>query len=69
MFPKLLERHEVEKVTLLGRASIYRLKALGAFSRPIRLCRSALAWRATVISAWLDAAGSWPSWARPPPRY
>jgi len=49
MFPKLLKRHEVEKVTLLGRASIYRLIALGAFSRPIRLCRSALAWRATDI--------------------
>ena len=55
MFPKLLRRREVEKVTLLSRATIYRMMDLDEFPRPIRLGQRMVTWRADDVTAWLEA--------------
>ena len=51
--PKLLTRQEVERRTLLSRASIYRRIAAGDFPRAIRLGARKVAWREDQISDWL----------------
>lgn len=54
-FPHLLTRPEVERITSLSRASIYRLMAEGAFPRPIRVGGRAVRWRASELADWLDS--------------
>lgn len=57
-FPTLMRRPEVERVTLLSTATIYRLMSSGEFPRPIRLGKRAVAWRADDVRHWLDSRQS-----------
>lgn len=52
---RLLRRPEVEALTGLARATIYRDMASGSFPRPIKLGRRAVAWPASVIDQWIEA--------------
>lgn len=51
--PAILRRPDVERLTQLSKASIYRLMAAGRFPAAIRLGERAVAWRATEIEAWI----------------
>ena len=51
--PKLLKRREVERATLLSRASIYRRIAANDFPRPVKLGSRAVAWREDEIAEWI----------------
>ncbi len=51
---RLLRLPEVKSRTGLGRSSIYRLIAMGAFPRPRKLAERAVAWRESDISTWID---------------
>lgn len=46
---------EVERVTGLGRSSIYRLEALGRFPRHIKISDRASAWLASEVERWIEA--------------
>ena len=47
MREKLLRRREVEEITGLSRASIYRLMDEGKFPRPVRVSATAVRWKAS----------------------
>ena len=49
----IVRRPEVERMTGLSRASIYRLMAAGEFPTPIRIGARAIGWRVGDIEAWL----------------
>lgn len=53
MLPKLLKRPEVEEITGLSCASIYRLMSEGVLPRPIKVGTRAVRWRATDIADYL----------------
>lgn len=50
---RLLRRAQVEQMTGLPRASIYRIMEEGKFPRPVRLTARAVAWRATDVQKWI----------------
>jgi prophage regulatory protein len=52
---RLLRLPEVKTRTGLGRSSIYRLVATGAFPRPRKLAERAVAWRASEIETWIES--------------
>ena len=51
---RLLKRHEVERLTALSRSTLYQAMRDGAFPRPVRVGKRAVAWRLADIKAWLD---------------
>ena len=53
MEARILRRRDVERLTLLSKASIYRLMQLGMFPTPLKLGQRAVAWRADEIHAWI----------------
>ena len=55
MHDRLLRRREVEKITGIGRSSIYRQMKKGKFPRCVRIGSKAGRWRASVIMAWLKS--------------
>ena len=52
---RLLRLPEVKSRTGLGRSSIYRLVATGAFPRPRKLAERAVAWRESDIEKWIES--------------
>ena len=55
MNQRLLRRQEVEDLTGLSRASIYRLISEGEFPRPVRVSATGVRWRSGDISAWIKS--------------
>lgn len=53
---RIVRRPEVEKVTGLSRATLYRLIAAGEFPAPVRLTAGyAVGWRASEVREWLES--------------
>ena len=50
---RFLRRREVERLTRLSRASIYRKMRIGTFPLPVKLGERAVAWRADEIHDWI----------------
>ena len=50
---RFLRRKEVEALTGLSRATIYRMMAEGRFVRPYRIGKSAVRWRYSDVREWL----------------
>lgn len=50
----LLRRPLVEEHTGLSRASIYAMMAEGAFPKPVRIGKRAVAWRQSDIATWIE---------------
>jgi prophage regulatory protein len=48
----LLRRKEVEHITALSRASIYRLINLNKFPRPVALGTGSVRWRQSDVVTW-----------------
>lgn len=48
----LLRRKEVEKLSGLSRATIYRLISVGKFPRPVEIGSGAVRWKQSEITAW-----------------
>ncbi len=48
----LLRRKEVERITALSRASIYRLIKINKFPRPVALVTGSVRWKQSDIAAW-----------------
>ena len=55
MGDRLLRRQQVEEITGLSRSSIYRLMKSGEFPLPVRVGSTAVRWRASDITAWLES--------------
>ena len=55
MNEKLLRRRDVEELTGLSRASIYRLISEGGFPRPVRVSATAVRWKSSDIDAWIKS--------------
>jgi prophage regulatory protein len=51
----ILRRSEVERLTGLGRSTIYELMANGQFPKSIPLSSRAVGWKSTEISEWQQA--------------
>lgn len=57
---RLLAVGDVQKLTSLSRATIYRYLVEGRFPRPIRLSpRGRVAWRLSDVEAWIDQPLCW----------
>ena len=54
MGPRIIRRREVELVTRLSKASIYRQMHAGVFPKPVKLGERAVGWRADEISRWIE---------------
>jgi prophage regulatory protein len=51
----LLRLPEVQSMVGLSRATIYRLVGKGEFPYPVKLTRSAVAWKADDVLAWVNS--------------
>ena len=51
---RLLPRAEVERLVGLRRSAIYRLMRAGEFPAPLRISPTAVRWRQSEITAWVD---------------
>ena len=72
MQDRLLRRREVEELTGLSRASIYRKLPDGEFPRPVKVGSTAVRWKESDIAAWIESRpaattelGSNPAWESP----
>lgn len=61
---RILRRREVERLTGLSKASIYRKMRDGAFPLPLKLGARAVAWRADEVDDWLASRPRALGWAR-----
>lgn len=52
---RFLRRAEVERITGLGRSTIYDKMALGEFPRPVPLSSGAVGWLESEVAAWQAA--------------
>ena len=55
MSDRLLRCLEVQGITGMSRSSIYRLMGEGEFPRPVRVGSTAVRWRASDITGWLES--------------
>ena len=55
MNQRLLRRQEMEELTGLSRASIYKLMRSGRFPLPVRVSAAAFRWRVSDIAAWIQS--------------
>lgn len=55
MKERLLRRRQVEELTGLSRASIYRLMGTGRFPQPVRVSDTAVRWRLSDITTWIES--------------
>ena len=55
MREKLLRRREVEEITSLSRASIYRLMDEGKFPPRVKVSATAVRWKESEIYAWIES--------------
>ena len=55
MDDRLLSRKQVEKLTGLGRSTIYRLMRAGEFPTPIRIGGRAVRWPASELREFLES--------------
>ena len=55
MNERLLRRREVEQITGMGRSSIYRLMKAGSFPRSVRVGSTAVRWRSSDITRWVES--------------
>ncbi|MEX3314986.1 helix-turn-helix transcriptional regulator [Sulfitobacter sp. PS-8MA] len=53
-----LRRPAVETLTGLSRSSLYAMMEAGAFPRPVRIRKRAVAWPESTVAAWLAARPS-----------
>ena len=61
---RILRRREVERLTRLSKASIYRKMRTGTFPLPLKLGERAVAWRADEIHDWIASRPRALGWAR-----
>lgn len=55
MQDRLLRRREVEGITGMSRASIYRLMRSGSFPLPVRVGSTAVRWKESDIADWIES--------------
>ena len=55
MTKMLLERREIEELTGLSCASIYRKMRSGTFPEPIKISDRAVRWKLAEIEAWIES--------------
>ncbi len=55
MHDRLLRRRDVERITGMSRASIYRLMQQGDFPRPVKVGSTAVRWKESDIAAWIES--------------
>ena len=55
MEPRILRLPQVERLTSLSKATLYRMMNSGAFPRPIKLGMRAVGWRRDEIDRWLGS--------------
>ena len=55
MQDRLLRRRQVEEITGMSRSSIYKLMQNGEFPRPVKIGPTAVRWRASDITAWVES--------------
>ena len=55
MEPRILRSPQVERLTSLSKATLYRMVNSGAFPRPIKLGMRAVGWRRDEIDQWLGS--------------
>ncbi len=51
---RLIRMHEVERLSGLGKSSIYELMRAGKFPKSIRLHARMVAWPETAVLAWIQ---------------
>ncbi len=55
MKDRLLRRRDVERVTGMSRASIYRVMQEGDFPCPVKVGSTAVRWKKSDIAAWVES--------------
>ena len=55
MQDRLLRRRDVERITGMSRASIYRLMHKGEFPRPVKVGSTAVRWKESDIADWIES--------------
>jgi len=54
MISRFIKRKEVEAITSLSTATIYRLMAEGKFPRQVKVTGRSVAWLESEVSEWVD---------------
>ena len=55
MHDRLLRRRDVERITGMSRASIYRLMQKSDFPRPVKVGSTAVRWKESDIATWIES--------------
>jgi len=55
MAVQILRRLDVQRVTGLSKATLWRLVKTGDFPQPIKLSERAVGWKASEIDAWIES--------------
>ncbi len=55
MKDRLLRRRDVERIMGMSRASTYRVIYKGEFPRPVRVGSTAVRWKTSDITAWIES--------------
>ncbi|MYB48556.1 MAG: AlpA family phage regulatory protein [Dehalococcoidia bacterium] len=55
MEERLLRRRQVEELTGLSRASIYRLMGKDRFPQPVKVSDTAVRWKLSDIATWIES--------------
>ena len=63
MEARILRRRDVERLTALSKASIYRQMREGTFPLPLKLGARAVAWRADEVHEWVASRPRALGWA------
>jgi prophage regulatory protein len=59
-FDPLISVRDVQRLTTLSRATIYRFIRAGRFPEPVKLSpRGRVAWRSSDVAAWNDSPLDW----------
>ena len=55
MKSQILRRSEVQRLTTLSKATLWRLVKAGTFPRPVKLGERAVGWKADEVLAWIES--------------
>lgn len=55
----LLSVRDVQRLTTLSRATVYRYVAAGQFPKPVQLGPSRVAWRLSEVQKWNESPLDW----------
>lgn len=56
---QLIKIHEVMSLSTLSRSCVWRLIKRNEFPKPLKITKTAIAWRLSEVKIWMDNPAQW----------